>query len=536
MTYPFSIVYSLLMPYRGSIHLDPRQKKHYRWVQLLPEDPKEMDPDILYVCRLSEALERKTQTDGFQYVCIRNCSYPEDEEEVLLEGIAVIDEPREVSWLYNLIQNRFLQLADWENRLQNALLQGCGYQQLLDESEEIFCNALFILDAAYRLLAHSKRYPSSDPINISLVEKGYHTKETVEKLRRFGRLQLYSAETGLLFSDPGQVSKFETVSQWCHYQGANLLHVVLVFNHLPRTNEFVALFEILMNYINIRFQQEQKARQTSDQPHSLFMRDMLYGGLTDEHLIAEYAKRTGVPFTGYFDAYRIVFENSGTVLPGRFIEELTTYLPHSKVIGGNNEISVLNIYLKEQSACLSQCNLEKLSPLLEQSCGICGVSEPFHRLMDFPHACLQASRALDLGYTLSHAQALWPSVPLPKAAGSVFFYRDIFPYHVVQAAGEKDCDVFRGSAVLSALDRLRMYDQERKSNWMEVLHCYLKAERSATAAGALLHMHRNNVLYHISKIEEFLCLDLGDFQTRLGLLLGFSYLELQQARAQGHAP
>ena len=60
MTYPFSIVYSLLMPYRGSIHLDPRQKKHYRWVQLLPEDPKEMDPDILYVCRLSEALERKT--------------------------------------------------------------------------------------------------------------------------------------------------------------------------------------------------------------------------------------------------------------------------------------------------------------------------------------------------------------------------------------------------------------------------------------------------------------------------------------------
>ena len=51
-------------------------------------------------------------------------------------------------------------------------------------------------------------------------------------------------------------------------------------------------------------------------------------------------------------------------------------------------------------------------------------------------------------------------------------------------------------------------------------------ERKATETGQQLHMHRNNVIYRISRIEELTGLSLDDHGTRLGLEISFLMLEL----------
>jgi DNA-binding PucR family transcriptional regulator len=60
-----------------------------------------------------------------------------------------------------------------------------------------------------------------------------------------------------------------------------------------------------------------------------------------------------------------------------------------------------------------------------------------------------------------------------------------------------------------------------------VLYAYLTSERRATTAGRTLHMHRNSVLYHITRIEDLAGISLDDYWTRLKLLLAFHFMELK---------
>ena len=66
---------------------------------------------------------------------------------------------------------------------------------------------------------------------------------------------------------------------------------------------------------------------------------------------------------------------------------------------------------------------------------------------------------------------------------------------------------------------------DKNTNNCEVLYTYLLNERRATETANSLHMHRNNVVYRINRIEEMLGISLDDKTTRLNLTM--SYLMLR---------
>jgi DNA-binding PucR family transcriptional regulator len=73
------------------------------------------------------------------------------------------------------------------------------------------------------------------------------------------------------------------------------------------------------------------------------------------------------------------------------------------------------------------------------------------------------------------------------------------------------------------------YDKENHTRLVQVLYAYLVSERRASAAGKLLGMHRNSVLYHVSHIEEITGIDFNDYWTRLKLSLTFHFFELKES-------
>ena len=154
MEYTSNIVLSLLLPYRGKPYIKTTEKKAYRWAALLPDNSNEMEEDMLYVCRLSEAMARNREHPSCHFVCICDRYLSEDEREdaEAMNNLILVEENRSVSWLLNKIQNRFLELDRWEKDMKDVLLSGGGYQDLLDVSEHYLKNALFVLDSAYRLL------------------------------------------------------------------------------------------------------------------------------------------------------------------------------------------------------------------------------------------------------------------------------------------------------------------------------------------------------------------------------------------------
>ena len=114
-------IFSVLCHYRGKMYVPAEDKRGYRWVSLLPDEGEALQPDMVYVCRLSEAL-RHNQSSECLFVCIydRFLSEEEREDESFLRDIIIIEENRSISWVLNLLQNRFCALEDWENRMNSG--------------------------------------------------------------------------------------------------------------------------------------------------------------------------------------------------------------------------------------------------------------------------------------------------------------------------------------------------------------------------------------------------------------------------------
>lgn len=522
MLFTRNTIFALLCRYRGKMYVSAEDKRSYQWVSLLPDEEEPLRQNMVYVCRLSEALRHNRESDCL-FVCIydRFLSEEEREDEQLLRNIIIIEENRSLSWVLNLIQDRFYELEAWENRMREVVISGGGYQELFDVSEGTLRNALFALDATYRLIAFSKTYRSADPINLRLYELGYHAPETMERFYEHHTIFDYQTSEGINMTKPGMVSEFETISQWCRFDGAPLVQIVEVFSCEPMGADSKELFATMMRYVNLIFLREQEKNQGPAHSYTRFLRDMISGALTDTQLISDCARKMGIPVSGAFDAYRIRFRDNSRVLVGRFAGELTARLPGCRIVARDFTVSVLNTYPSTDVAAQSSAAQETISPLLAEYGAICGVSAPFTALYDFAHACRQADRALELGQKL-------PEEILPLGQRDCIRYETVFFRCLVEAGADGEFDAFYNNPWLRKLKQLQQYDREHDSGLFDLLCCYLCCERRATEAGEQLHMHRNTVMYHIQRITELLRIDLDDYLTRQSLLSCYHYLKMRK--------
>ena len=532
MRYTKDIIIEAVNSFRGSHYLDERCANGYRCVSLLPTDVAEMDADVLYTCLLSEAIRRSAEAPGYTYLCIRDRVTDDEEDAGLLSGMVVVNENRSVAWLFNLMQAWFLRFADWEREMQLAILDGGDFQQLLDLGEPILKNFVLVVDASYKLLAYTKNIPNKDPINILLIKHGYHNEETLQQFKRMKRFGIYERELGLIVSAAGEVSsRFDCVSKWCRFGGEPQLHVVMVCSETPLSPAYTELFEVLMESIERVFLREQNLRPAAT--YSSLLREMLYGGLEDPFIIAERAKVSDVPFSGFFNAYRIVFRDNATVLVGRFVQVLATYLPKSKIITHDYEVSVMNVYESADVRRRSADNLSRLQPVFEKYGVLCGVSEAFNTLPEFKNACVQATRAQALGAQLQateDSQMLGKDLfefAAPARGEGEYHYDDVYIYYMLHMAHSGLFDVFNNTYYNHALERLIAHDKANGTQLVQILYAFLVNERRATTAGRILHMHRNNVLYHVSRAEEIIGASLEDYWVRLKLMLAYHFLELK---------
>ena len=522
MRYTRNILFSVLFPYQCRSYVPAGDERTYRWISLLPDDGKPLPPEMVYVCRLSEAMARNQEAGSCLFVCIydRYLSEADREDEELLKNIIIIEENRSITWVMNLLQNRFFELEMWETQMKDIVIQGGGYQDIFDVSERYLRNALFALDGTYRLIAYSKTYRSTDPINVKLYELGYHAPDVMEKLYKNDHIKPFQTVDRPTVVPAGTVSEFETINQWCRYKGTPLVHIVEVFSCEPMAADSLELFQLMMRYLKICLRQEVEKNQGTAQYYTHFMQDLIYGDLTDEGQIAECARKAGISESGRFDAYRICFRDNSKVLVGRFSDTLQAMLPESRVLAVNYEISVLNSY--NSSSPPPQNRLLQILPLLEQYDAVCGVSATFSTLGDMRHACFQADYAIRLG------QSIPPYLLADGMRKNVFSFQEVFLHCLLELGKNGQFDVFHNNTYLQKLDTLRQYDQAHGSDLAGILYLYLYCERRATEAGSRLHMHRNTVMYHVQKSLELIEVDLDDYLTRLCLMLAFHHLEMEE--------
>ncbi len=530
-----NIALDALTGYHYTSNIPQKSQTKYTWVSILPQSPSEMSRSYLYVCRLSEAMSINARMPGFHYICVRDCPTDAAENETALNGIVVIEDDVELKTVYARLQERFRQVGDWTAQLQSALLSDCDYQQLIDLAEPVLQNVISVVDTAFTLVAHTKNSGTGDEIMSALFEKGYHSEDVLQAFQSAGRFKVYSEEMGIMVN-PGAPSRYPTVSRWFRYGGTPMLFVVMLCNRRDATPCLVDLFQIFLDAFSVCFQRKQRAGATTVQIYDSLMTDMLYGNLTDRAVIWERAKCVNIPIKGYYNVYKIVFRGDGRMAAGRLKRELMSLFPEARIVMENFEIVILNSYRTPKVQEASAANIEQIRQSLTTFDALCGISETFEDFYGLRRAYEQAGRAVSLGERLSKSENFLDFAPgvrdriLPKRDKQVFYYGDFCIYQLIETGLDGSFDVFWGNPYVRALSRLQAYDRKHKSNNTQILYVYLLSERRTTTAGELLCMHRNNIQYHINKIQEMLGVDLNNRETQLGFQLAFRFWELHHSK------
>jgi len=411
---------------------------------------------------------------------------------------------------FNDLQTCFTDFSDWEHALENAVSRQASVQELINISEAVIHSPMMVYDPALKLLAWTKKHDRlDDAIFQKEIQNGYLDLESFryfEQARAFEQMNTRgsaSLEADEYHSHADYQRSINVGNQLAVY--AILLHA----SGVPRSYEKI-LFDIVCDAI----------RQLLENQHTTFLRDrsvtdfflmeLLDNPNTDPDVIRERIQYHDLDYNGCYAVIQIRSDIRKRSAEQFFLQQLRRDMINCRIFLYHESITIL--YMLPPSVIRSSCSY--LKPRLLQitrdfpnSKMMIGISKPFLTIGDFAEAWLQTEQTLD------YCSSAGDTVP-----GPLFFYEDHWIRILLSQGGYRNRSFFFCEPIVVEL----INENTKKSmQQLTILREYLNSDRNYTNVAKKLSMHRNNVIYHIQKIEEEHGLDLNDPQTRLKLLLSF---------------
>lgn len=489
---------------------------------LLPRNYEVMRDDLIHVCRLSDALQAAATCHGKFYICIRDRIKDTAETESLLRDMVVINENMDVQLLFFMIQNIFVQVNGWYQSMQDALIHERSLQHIVDLSQAVIGNTINISDSAFTLLARTQGIETDDELSLLLAQFGYHPESTLQKFRTQHRLEAYATAQDFIINDDRQLSRYVLVSKVFRFRNTYFTHVVMTCDHHPLTDGLLELFRLLTSILAIYAERNWKDKNALSHNYDSFLFDLLRGTLTKPDDIRERARYLGLNLDGPLALLKLAVPQGMEPVLGRVGRELADLLPGSQVVLYERSVLALT-HLRGQQGELG-VSQEYMDQFLNRHVARGGISNPFYGVENLPKAYAQASLALKYNTGMKGRPLLESMMEIPALPVLCSFGDRVL--HALLGEHPGNEEIWRSSACYRVLKVLCDYDSQHNTNNLQLLRVYLWHERKATETGEALHMHRNNVIYRIGRIENMIGLDLNDHHSRLALEMSFLLLEL----------
>ena len=525
MKVTLNVILENLKHYRLESRVDESLEISFRQARLLEVSEEEsgekseegFDPEFLYIGFLSEALAAAKKARGVIFLCIHDTDMSEHEREHFQPSFVVIREDIAPMKLFFEVQKNILAMQEWHDAMQEAVINQKSIQEILGLSEPVIGNFITINDSAFSLLAYTKGIPTDDEVSIHIVEKGYHSAETVRKFKRVKRFdRWFNSGEEFVISTDRHFSHYVTVTRVFIHDETTFSQVVMHCNFRELSPGLIDMFKELTSFLGYHIERDLANRRNSI--YSSIIADLMTGRISDPDIAVERAKSVGIAPSSEM-AVLLLAENLGenVIFSDRIAHDISQQFQYIQPVNYNQRLLLLlnhpNIlyYMNKQGIG------ERLNKFLEENNIYCGVSDTVNNLLDLPDAYLQAEFALDNRAHISHFEKGQPS---GQRSANVILFSDHYAEFLLNHDKRAD-RIWRSSKYGKMLERLRKNDLEKNTNNLAVLYSFLINERRATETAAATYMHRNNVLYRIGRIEEMLDIRLDDPATRLNLLITF---------------
>ena len=471
------------------------------------------------------------------YIFLCAGASPELESLVLPKQITLIITDLDLLGLYNKVQFHVHKFLDWDRSLQQAVLSNEGFQKILDSAYAGMKTTLVMLNSGYKVLAACYDPSLKDPLTIELQEFGYLSFESVKEINKdiencnrhsgsFGYTEYISNQSGL-----------NTIMWPIEYENTVVGRLVVVMNSTSPAPNYVDLCRILIHYLR---QYMLSGRSASYGGNALFgslAADLIEMKLTDPDELAERIKQVPLMIKNYYHTLVVSFPGDpGPDFPPQENEEpfsspsamvpnipwnyvvtqLQQIFPFSNITIYHSEILIL--VRKTDRSPRFQFDVDAVTRILSYYNGYMAVGNFSKYLTSLSPIYHQTRATIRLGRALAQN---------PKQR--VFYYEDFAIYHEIELAtlGWRNVYGITNYVYLChpALISLLRYDRKHNNDLCRVLYVYLTTDRNAAEAARVLYLHRNTMLYKISKIEEIIGQSLDNAMLRTRLLYSYYVLE-----------
>lgn len=525
MKVSLNIILDALQAYRLEIYVSDDTQISFSKCLPLPDESEELSSDCIYIGGLSKAMALRAANRDIHCICMRDRIKDSLETNESLSGLIIINENITITTLFTLIQNRFFTIMNWIQQMHETLTHDGSMQDILDLSEPIFDNHISVSDSSLMLIAYTSHIYCDDPICVALAEYGYHPEETIKKFRKYDLFKTWEMAVSAYVDETCEVAKYVTIHRVFKFGNQYFAHVVLSCNRHPLTHCMMDLFQLFTDILAVCIERAWEAKNDCNHVYDTFLTDLIENNITSRSVIEERAQYVGVPLTGQFCLFQIIANDTLNMSIGKMLIEFGELFPRLKFIRYQQRIVAVNHFYSKDIELHLNMICTTMESFLQKYDALCGVSPIFSSLEEIHFSFNQSSLALKYAKCMRGSE-LFKNARLSGDHDSrIHFFSQKYLFCLL---GENDynAELWYHSEYHRLLMKLYQYDQRHKSNNLQLLHVFLSCERNATVAATTLNMHRNNVTYHISRIQEMLDIDLDDPTVRYMLLTSFSLLEL----------
>ncbi|MCU6761458.1 carbohydrate diacid transcriptional activator CdaR [uncultured Roseburia sp.] len=435
-------------------------------------------PNTMYIGRLCDLFTNGND----RVICVHN-------NDVLRLNTSELDA------VLNCVLNALAFYTSWDNTMMNLLTSGAMLQDLVDASEDVLNNPLFILDSGQRHLAHNQKYQKGDVDELwdYLLEEGSCHMDFLIQFNQFDpqrltRKGIYSYDQPVF---PNNAYHYNFLQENNFFGSATYIDLS---NNVSQDK--IDCFKLFCNYIDRWFQIHIQEQQ------SLILDTQIHAAISDAHGDSDDLCRRLILYGWQETDPLIFFKLDAPYQPFNINKHLCHTL--------NMNFSNLYAITTDLSICLlcnlNICTLEEtkksLLPWLQSSKYYATAGQPFFMKESFYNHYQYVSKTSEF---------------VQKQIGQIYDGKQYaFPYILSEMHHTILPDILH-----PVLETLKTYDTTHHTEFYETLYVYLKNDRSIADTAKEMNLHRNTLIYRLKRLKELTDSSLDDYMARLHILLSY---------------
>lgn len=414
---------------------------------------------------------------------------------------------------FNALQTIFDFYDAWVDDLQSIVDDDANVQHLLERSEEVLGNPLYVIDEDFRMLgiAGISAELSTDPL-LKPSDAGSLRLGAFDQFLENHELSMEEREP-LVISLLDQTTLNYNLIDEEAYRGCVTVH----YTHRSFRPSDKPLIKVLgravLNAIS------KHSLRSPESPGSL--RQALQGLVEERPLDSiERGVILGANKGERYVCMRMKRSSRLEQLPLGYVRNaVESAFPRSVVFEHrkNSIVAVLRIGDMDSGA-YRQAIAEGVAPFVGSMEMKAGISNPYDDLRSVRSLYLQADAALDMGVLFAPSDSLY------------FFNDYALPEMVMDMASVHQIDTLLDEG----LRKLIEHDANSSTSYVSTLQSFLNNESSVAKTAAELYVHRSTLMERLSRIKRDLSIDLDDSDERLRLQILLKALQVRdELREQG---